>query len=216
MRHQPLSPLTLALLLALAALPLGGCNNASPPKDSASESNARAEDGGKAEDQTTADSSMATQIELSPENTVIQFVGTHVGDKPDPRTGRFADFAGTLTVRDGKLNAIQVEIDTTSLSTEIDKLTEHLKSGDFFAVMAHPTARIQSTKIEQTSDDQYLITADLTMLGKTAPVTFPATVSTDGKVTLESQFTLDRTQWGMDYAVDKVEKEVAMSVTVNR
>ena len=109
-----------------------------------------------------------------------------------------------------------VEIDTTSLSTDIQKLTDHLKSGDFFAVMAHPTAQLKTTKIEATGENQYRITADLTMLGKTNSITFPATVTTDKGISLTSEFSLDRTRWGMDYGTDKVEKSVAMSVTVKQ
>ena len=54
-----------------------------------------------AADQTSkpsAESATAGPITLSPDNTKIEFVGTHVGTKPDPRVGSFAKFAGKMEV----------------------------------------------------------------------------------------------------------------------
>ena len=42
---------------------------------------------------------------------------------------------GTATVADGKIK-VAVEIDMDSLYTDTDKLTQHLKSPDFFGVKA--------------------------------------------------------------------------------
>src|SRR5688572_16916800 len=59
---------------------------------------------------------------LSPQNTKLQFVCAHVGAKPDPRTGRFGKFTGKAQVEGQALKSLTVEIDTTSISTEFEKL----------------------------------------------------------------------------------------------
>src|SRR5215471_1753759 len=73
-------------------------------------------------------------VKLGPENTRIQFVGTHVGPKPDPRTGGFARFTGAVQVDVAAkaVKSVNIEIDTGSLWTEFPMLTSHLKSADFF------------------------------------------------------------------------------------
>jgi polyisoprenoid-binding protein YceI len=179
------------------------------------ESDASAED--NSADAPAADSSetpaAGNEVALTPDNTKIQFVGIHVGDKPDPRTGTFGQFNGTATVGDSGLQSITIEIDTTSISTEMDKLTNHLKSADFFDVNQFRTATFKSTSIE-AAEDTVTITGDLTLLGNTQSISFPATVSTTDGLTLKAEFTIDRTQFGMEYGTDNVEKEVSMTVTV--
>jgi polyisoprenoid-binding protein YceI len=55
---------------------------------------------------------------LSPENTKIVFVGTHIGARPDPRTGGFEKFSG------------KVEVDpSTKLLTSITVDIEAARSG---------------------------------------------------------------------------------------
>jgi polyisoprenoid-binding protein YceI len=58
------------------------------------------------------------------------------------------------------------------------------------------------------------ITGDLTLLGKTQPITFPATVSTENGFDLQAEFQIDRTKFGMDYGTENVLKEVDMTITV--
>lgn len=152
---------------------------------------------------------------LSPENTKIQFVGLHSGDKPDPRTGGFAKFSGQAQVDGGKLKSVSVDIDTTSLFTEIQKLTDHLKSPDFFEVNEFPTAKFESTKIEAGDAGQAAITGNLTLHGVTKEISFPATVQAGaGGLSLTSEFDIDRTQFGMTFGEGKVENKVSLSVVV--
>lgn len=152
---------------------------------------------------------------LTKDNTTIQFVGKHVGEKPDPRTGNFGEFTGNISVVDGLISSIQVEIDTASLSTSIDNLTTHLKSPDFFDVRKHPKATFKSTEIQTKEQGQIVVTGELTLLGVAKPVSFPAMAKVNPTgVSLESTFEIDRTEFGMNYGADKVEKLVAMTITV--
>ena len=60
------------------------------------------------------------------------------------------------------------------------------------------------------------IVGDLTLLGKTKSISFPASVkTTDGGLQLKSEFTIDRTDFGMDYGLDGVEKPVTLNVSID-
>ncbi|MBI1902082.1 MAG: YceI family protein [Planctomycetia bacterium] len=155
---------------------------------------------------------------LSPENTKIQFVGTHSPPKaPDPRTGGFAKFTGKAEVdADGKaLKTVSVEIDTNSIWTQIDKLTNHLKSQDFFDARENPTAKFESTKIEPGDAGKCTITGNLTLLKTTKEISFPATVAVgDDGLTLTAEFDIDRMEFGIGKDQAGVENIVKMTVVV--
>lgn len=154
--------------------------------------------------------------ELNPDNSRIRFVGAHVGEKPDPRTGGFSKFSGKLSVDAGALKGLTFEIATNSLWTEIGgKLTTHLKSPDFLDTNEYPEIKFQSTQIAAQDDGKVSITGELTLHGVTKSITVPATVTLgeDG-VILVADFTIDRAEFGMTTAVDKVEKSVSLTVIV--
>ena len=160
----------------------------------------------------------AGKLDLSPENAKIEFVGTHAGDKPDPRTGGFEKFTGKAEFDPAAkaLLAVSVDIETGSLWTEFDKLTNHLNSPDFFDTREHPTAKFVSTKVTPGSGDKPTeITGKLMLLGNTKEIKFPATVKVgDDGLKLTATFTIDRTDFGMDKLVDKVEKPVTLNVAI--
>lgn len=156
---------------------------------------------------------------LSPENTKIQFVGTHTGDKPDPRVGGFGKFSGEAVVdSDAKtLQSVTVEIDTTSLFTPIEKLTTHLTSVDFFEVNEYPSAKFESTKIEAEEGGQTVVTGNLTLHGETKEISFPATVQiSDEGLTVHSEFGINRSDFGMSFGPDKIDDKVMMTVIVGQ
>jgi polyisoprenoid-binding protein YceI len=155
-----------------------------------------------------------TKYTLSGENTKVTFTGTKPGGKHD---GGFKNVSGTATVADGNPATLKIEaeIDCTSLYSDTPKLTDHLKSPDFFGVKDHPKATFKTTKVEK-SDKGYTITGDLTLLGKTKPVTMPATVTAAGDtLTLTSEFKINRNDWGMTYGKGKVDDLVSLKLTVN-
>jgi polyisoprenoid-binding protein YceI len=161
------------------------------------------------------------KVELNAKTTTIQFVGSHMGDRPDPRTGYFKKFTGELAVDESSKapESVTLEIDTESLVTPISKLTNHLKSPDFFAAREFPKATFESTKIEPVSGKrgEYNVTGDLTIRDVTKPITFPARVRVDDKgVVLTSKFDIKRSEYGITFGPDRVVEEVAMTVTVGK
>jgi polyisoprenoid-binding protein YceI len=161
------------------------------------------------------------KVALDAKNTTIQFVGTHVGPKPDPRTGYFSKFSGELAVHETAKapESVTLEIDTASLVTPIGRLTGHLHSPDFFDVRRYPKATFESTKIEavDTQRGRYKITGDLTIREVTKPVSLPATVKVTGDgLVLASKFKIKRSDFGINFGPDRVVDDVALTVTVGK
>ena len=160
-----------------------------------------------------------TEIELSPSNTLIQFVGTHVGEVPDPnaRTGKFEEFTGKAVVADDELKSVSVEIQMASVQTGMDKLNNHLQQEDFFAVREYPTAKFESTRIARSEDGQHIVTGNLTLHSATNEIAFPATVGmVDGELKLSGKMKLDRTKFGMTQNTEKVNAEVALKFEIGK
>jgi len=151
---------------------------------------------------------------LTPQNTKIQFVCAHVGPKPDPRKGGFGKFTGQAVIDGKSLKSVTLDIETTSLFTDFDMLTTHLKSADFFEVRRFPTAKFESTKIEPTSSGCQ-ITGKLTLHGVTKELTIPAKTNvSDAGLALTSDFTINRLDFGINFDPKKVEEKVSLSVVI--
>lgn len=157
-------------------------------------------------------------VTLSPANTKIIFVGTHAAPKaPDPRTCSFEKFSGKAEVDTEKkvLKSVSVEIQTGSLKTEFEKLTNHLNSPDFFDTREYPKAKFESTKITAGKKGEHTIVGKLTLLKTTKEISFPATVAIgDGGLTLQSSFKINRLDFGVGVNQSGVEKPVSLTVTV--
>jgi polyisoprenoid-binding protein YceI len=157
----------------------------------------------------TADAKYA----LTGENTKIEFVGT----KPDGKhTGGFKEVTGTATVPDGDLTKAKIEVEISMDSTYTDNpmLTNHLKGPDFFGVKTNPKAKFVTTKIEK-SDAGYNVTGDLTLVGTTKSVTFPAKLTAaDGTLKLTSEFKINRHDHGITFGKGKIDDDVALKLAV--
>lgn len=156
----------------------------------------------------------AENLALDADKSKIEFVGKktdgkHVGGFKSFKAKAVADFEQPAASK------LEIVIDTPSIWSDNDKLTNHLKNPDFFDVRKHPKITFKATKITPGEDDQATISGDLTMLGKTVPVTVPANVVvTDEQVTLSTAFKLDRTKWGMNYGTGNIENDVAVKATL--
>lgn len=149
---------------------------------------------------------------LTGENTAVTFTGFKKGGKHD---GGFKKLAGTASI-DGDPTSLKLEaeIDTDSLYSDNEKLTAHLKNPDFFGVKDNPKATFKSTKVEKT-EKGYTITGDLTLLGKTKPVTMPATLEVkDGELVVNSEFKINRFGWGMTFGKGMVEDAVSLKLNI--
>ncbi|MDD7887773.1 YceI family protein [Flavivirga sp. 57AJ16] len=108
----------------------------------------------------------------------------------------FLNFEGAKLVG-GEFVMDMTTINTTDMQGEYKgKLDGHLKAGDFFDVAAYPTAKLVFTNVKSTGKNAYSVTGDLTIKGKTNPITFTMSVY-GNKAT--AALKVDRTKYGIEY-----------------
>lgn len=110
--------------------------------------------------------------------------------------------SGFLTFNESKLVGGEVVIDMTTLgSTDLQgeykgKLDGHLKSDDFFGVEKFPTATLVFTNVTASGKNAYNVTGNLTIKGKTNPITFAISIY-GNKAT--ASLKIDRTKYDVRY-----------------
>ena len=161
---------------------------------------------------------------ITPDNTTIGFVGSKVTGS---HTGGFKAFKGTFEVVPAKLESskIRAEIDTSSIFADNDRLTNHLKSPDFFDVAKFPTSTFVSTGIEpgvndaKAKDATHTVTGNLTLHGVTKSISFPAKIAVSGDTaTLNSEFFINRKDFGINYpgkVDDLIRDEVVIKLAIH-
>jgi polyisoprenoid-binding protein YceI len=158
----------------------------------------------------------ADALKFSGEKSKIEFTGTKKGGKHD---GGFKQFTGTIDLpgTDFAKATVKLEIDMTSIFTDNNSVTNHLKTPDFFDVRTHPKANFVSTGIKPTTANgaTHEITGNLTLHGVTKPVTVPVKVTTDASgTTLEGTFTIKRLDFNVNYRPEAVHNDVTVRLTV--
>ena len=174
-------------------------------------------------------SAEATDYALSTEESKLMWYGF----KPNGRHN------GTIGIQDGSVAVLNGEVvggsftmDMNNINVEDlegeykDKLTNHLKSGDFFSVEEFPNAVFEITEVAPYAnamasegdakmkvvvneeeideysipDPTHTITGNLTMRDTTLSITFPAKIQvTDDQVTATAKFNIDRSKWNVDF-----------------
>lgn len=110
--------------------------------------------------------------------------------------------SGSLSFQENVLIGGEFEIDMTSINTTDltgeykGKLEGHLKSDDFFGVENFPSAKLVFTNVAPKGKNSYNITGDLTIKGKTNPVTFEISIY-GNKAT--ASLKIDRTKYDIKY-----------------
>ena len=158
-------------------------------------------------------------LQITPANSAVTFIGSKVTGK---HNGGFTAFTGSIDLVNGKPeeSSVSVDIDANTIFADDPKLTEHLKSSDFFDVAKFPKASFKSTKIEPGArpPDNYTITGDLELHGVTKSITFPAKIDvTDADVTVKAGFRINRKDFGIVYAGkadDLIRDDVAIGLDV--
>lgn len=156
----------------------------------------------------------AEELKLDAEKSKIEFLGKK---KDGEHAGGFKKFQ-TKAEAPGKdaEGALEITIDTNSLWSDSEKLTNHLKNPDFFDVRKYPKIVFKATGLETDKESNTTkITGDLTLLDKTVKQVVPAKVEvTEKTVTIVADFKLDRTKWGMTYGEGNIEADVAVKATL--
>jgi len=197
--------------LSLALLGFVGCAETKTPPASAAKEAAPGAPAAAA-----ADPAKGKQFTL--DQGKIEFIGT----KPEGKhRGGFSKFVGYAKTGAGDkpIEAITVDIDTESIWSDDEKLTGHLMNQDFFDVKKHPKATFVSKSIEPAPGG-YKVTGDLTLLGTTKTIEFPATITVAGdRLDFAGDIEISRKEFGMTYGEGKVDDPVkitaAFSVPAN-
>jgi polyisoprenoid-binding protein YceI len=111
---------------------------------------------------------------LDPAHTHAYFEIQHFGTSTN--RGALDKSTGMVQLdKAAKTGKVELTIDMTSINTSFAAFTKHLQSKDFFNVAEFPTARFVSDKFKFRADKVTEVTGQLTLLGKTNPVTLKAT-----------------------------------------
>lgn len=165
--------------------------------------------------------SAAETLKVDVAASTIGWTGTKkVGDK---HTGTIKLKEGKVEFKSGKLTGGSFVIDMSSITNDDlkqkpeyqKKLEGHLKSDDFFKVASHPTSEFKITAVKEKDGKPWVI-GDLTLLGKTNTVEFPADVTIkDGVTTGMAKIEIDRTKWDLKYGSGNFFKELTADKIIN-
>lgn len=114
---------------------------------------------------------------------------------------------GLIKVDGQKITGGEFTIDMQSLSntdlTDAEynkKLVDHLKSDDFFGTDKHATSKFVIKEVTSKGADKYEVKGDLTIKGKTNPITFPATITDKGnQIIVDGVAVVDRAKYDIQY-----------------
>lgn len=133
---------------------------------------------------------------------------------------------GVLALKSGELTLQGTELKTGSFVIDMnkiicqdltdkamnDKLVGHLKSADFFDVATYPLATFTITKTEKLKEgaNKFRVHGNLQLKKVTKNIVFDMTVSKDKDsfVAKTVTFTIDRTQWGVNYGSKNIFKNL--------
>ena len=160
-----------------------------------------------------------TKLSFTAASSSLDFIGSKV-------TGiencSFKKFSGAIDLVEGKpeKSSVNVAIDLSSVEAKIGKLTEHLKSPDFFDVAKFPQATFASSEIKSGGEKgaTHTVTGTLDLHGVKKTVTFPATIKVEADaVSVASEFAINRKDFGIVYAGkadDLIRDEVVLKLSV--
>ena len=115
---------------------------------------------------------------------------------------------GTVKIADGNLiytgkalKSGSFQMNMSSITSDNARVTNHLKSDDFFSTEKNPMSKFEITKVTSAGADRVNITGNLSIKGFTHPVTFPATVKQQKGVlvAVASGIRVDRTKYDIKF-----------------
>jgi polyisoprenoid-binding protein YceI len=122
--------------------------------------------------------------------------------------GGFRSFHGTVYLDGDRVTGAEVTADAASIYTDPDRLTQHLRSGDFFDVATYPEVRFVIDEVTPLAPGDsagaagatHRAAGTLTMRDRTNRVAFPVALRVEGgAATADADFTIDRQDWGLTY-----------------
>lgn len=156
------------------------------------------------DDATTALADVSGEYAVDLAHTRIGFRARHA--MVTTVRGTFTEFEGSahLDTADPTASRVELRIDAGSLDTGQADRDAHLRSADFLDVEQFPEITFVSTAVEQTDDDEYTVTGDVTIKGQTRSVAVDFTLTGSAldpfgntRVGFEGALALKRSEWGL-------------------
>ncbi|MGF1275373.1 YceI family protein [Acetobacter pasteurianus] len=157
---------------------------------------------------------------VDPNHTQVVFSVLHLGFTN--YAGFFSNASGTLALDPAQpaQSRLSVSIPVGSILTPSTKLTEELKTSEWFDVARYPKAEFVSSKITQTGTDTADIEGQFTLHGITQPLTLHARFIGAGQNPMNKTYTvgfqatgeLKRSTYGIKTYVPLVADKVELSI----
>jgi polyisoprenoid-binding protein YceI len=144
---------------------------------------------------------------LDQSHSIVSFSARHL--MVSKVRGRFPVTEGKLVVdHDPTKSTVEAVIDVRAVDSGDPKRDEHLRSADFFDADNYPTATFRSTKVVDKGDGEFTLEGQLTVRGKTRPVTMhgeflgsQASPWGDTRIGFTAETEVSRKDWGLDFNV---------------
>ncbi|MFO1206965.1 MAG: YceI family protein [Burkholderiales bacterium] len=158
---------------------------------------------------------------IDPRHTFPMYEVNHLGFST--QRGRFNTTSGKITIdREAKRGTVQVTIDTSSVSSGVPKLDEHLRGEDFFDVAQHPSMTFKSSNLKFDGDVPVAAEGEITIRGVTKPLTLTITsfkcgvhpVAKKEVCGADANATVKRSDFGMKYALPALGDDVKLVINV--
>ncbi len=149
------------------------------------------------------------KYEVEPTHTFVTAEVKHF--KTSTLRIRFDDVKGTIQA-DAAQNkgSANIEIQSASVNSGTKDFDDHLKSPDFLNAATYPTITFVGNAFEYKDNKLDTVKGDLTLLGKTHPLTLKASnyncyfqpVLKENICGGDFSGTIQRTNWGMNFGID--------------
>ncbi|WP_422038109.1 YceI family protein [Roseibium sp.] len=151
------------------------------------------------------------RYELDPTHTTIAFMVDHIGYADT--LGVFLDFEGGFTydMDTQELTDVEITVKTASVQSFNEARDNHVRNKDFLDVEQFPVMTFTADSGTPASDTTGTVTGNLTLLGKTQPLTLDVTLKKAADypfghkrftLGISAKGTVQRSAYGMTYAVD--------------
>ncbi len=158
---------------------------------------------------------------VDPKHTYAVFEIDHLG--LSTARGTFDRTSGTIMLdTERKIGQIDIVIDTASIDTGLAKRDEHLRAPEFFNVDQYPTMTFASNTVVFDGVRPVRADGQLTMLGRTLPVSLQITRFACGEHPIhkkpacgaDAETRIRRSNWGMTTYVPTIGDEVTIHIGV--
>lgn len=150
----------------------------------------------------------------------VNFSYTHLGFSRPIVRFNVLDATLDLDSEAPENSSVEVTIDPASVDSGVDEFDGHLRGERFFQVEEYPEITFVSTAYESDGPATGKLTGDLTIKGVTKPVTLDVTLNNAAEhpmanvpaVGFSARGFVNRSDWGLDYAVPAVTDEVELII----